>query len=285
MLPGILAEPGARVEQAPLCAVFLNAGALRRIGPGRMWVDVSRLWAARGVPTVRIDLEGIGEADGDDAPYSDTAALYVPKLVEQTIATLDALSDRGLPPRFVLIGLCSGAYWSFQAALRDDRVSAAYLVNPRALFWDEAVEHSRSMRRAAKLTRGSSWRRLLRGEVPMSEVRSVARGALAMMRRPGSLASSRRTQCERLDHALDDLESSGTRLLLAFGGNEPLFDELEREGRIDEMSGRPGIEMAIMPGSDHTVRPLATQRYLASLLDDALSTELRRPVPQPVGGR
>jgi alpha/beta superfamily hydrolase len=30
-----------------------------------MWVEASRRWAALGVATLRIDLEGIGDADGD----------------------------------------------------------------------------------------------------------------------------------------------------------------------------------------------------------------------------
>ena len=61
---GVVAEPrGERPED--LCVVFLNAGEVRHIGPNRNWVEHARRWAARGVPSVRVDLEGIGEADGE----------------------------------------------------------------------------------------------------------------------------------------------------------------------------------------------------------------------------
>ncbi|HEX7609099.1 MAG TPA: alpha/beta fold hydrolase, partial [Solirubrobacteraceae bacterium] len=116
---GVLTEPlGARAD---LCAVLLNAGPQRHVGPNRMWVEIARRWAARGVPSLRIDLEAIGDSDGDSAPLVRVASLYVPEYVEQVHAALDMLEERGLGERFVLLGLCSGAYWSMHAALQDER--------------------------------------------------------------------------------------------------------------------------------------------------------------------
>ena len=48
--------------------------------------------------------------------------------------------------RFILGGLCAGAYWSFHAALRDPRVSSALMVNPRALIWDTGLGPARDLR-------------------------------------------------------------------------------------------------------------------------------------------
>ena len=45
-----LGRASARARQ-PLTAVFLNAGAVRRIGPHRLWVDTARRWALRGIPS------------------------------------------------------------------------------------------------------------------------------------------------------------------------------------------------------------------------------------------
>src|SRR5262249_1731329 len=61
---GVVSE-SPQSDRAPVCAVLLNGGALRHIGPSRTWVEIARRWAARGVPTVRIDMPGIGESDGD----------------------------------------------------------------------------------------------------------------------------------------------------------------------------------------------------------------------------
>ncbi|MGA9856864.1 MAG: alpha/beta family hydrolase, partial [Solirubrobacteraceae bacterium] len=108
-LPGVLCEPGQPTE---LCAVFLNAGAISRIGPSRLWVDVARRWAARGVPSLRLDVTGIGEADGAMNAYPHASGLYRLELVAQVVAAIDDLQARGVAERFVLVGMCAGAYWS-----------------------------------------------------------------------------------------------------------------------------------------------------------------------------
>src|SRR5271165_1180694 len=119
---GVLTEPlGVRSE---LCALLLNAGPQRRTGPNRMWVEIARRWAASGVPTLRLDAAGIGDADGDATVLGQVTAFYRPVYVEQVRAALETLTERGLPPRFVMLGLCSGAYWSAQAAVADERVAA-----------------------------------------------------------------------------------------------------------------------------------------------------------------
>jgi pimeloyl-ACP methyl ester carboxylesterase len=118
-LLGILAEP--LQGSAELCALLLNAGPQRHTGPNRMWVEIARRWAARGVPTLRIDLSGIGDSDGDAAALVRVGSLYTPEYLEQVRAALDMMEREGLPRRVVLLGLCAGAYWALQAALQDER--------------------------------------------------------------------------------------------------------------------------------------------------------------------
>ena len=63
--------------------------------------------------------------------YAETR-LYSKDSVIDVRAAIDALSARGCD-RFVLLGLCSGAYAAFQTALADSRVVAQVLLNPRRL--------------------------------------------------------------------------------------------------------------------------------------------------------
>src|SRR5204863_2898926 len=44
---GILSEPDPNAPRAECCVLFLNPGAVRHIGPNRMWVEAARRWAAR----------------------------------------------------------------------------------------------------------------------------------------------------------------------------------------------------------------------------------------------
>ncbi len=268
----IVAEP-IEIHPDGLCVVMLNAGAIRRVGPNRMWVESARRWAARGIPTVRLDVEGIGDADGDGERFGELAELYAPGLVDQVRDALDAFEARGLGRRFVLVGLCSGACWSFHGALRDERVIAAFMLNPRALIWDPTLETARGVRRG--LLRPSSWRRILRGEVSQAEMGAFVRNApAAFLRHAARRWRTRSAGEDELDRALDRLRDTGKHLLFVFSENEPLHEELEREGRLRQHDRWPNLELAVVPGRDHTLRPLSSQKRVHELLDRALDREL-----------
>ncbi len=274
---GILAEPtgGSRGD---VCAVLLNAGAIRRTGPNRMWVETARRWAALGVPTLRLDVEGIGDADGDTSRFGELAALYVPALVGEVRGALDDLAERGFGPRFVLAGLCSGAYWAFHAALSDERVLAAYMINPRALFWTPSLEVSREVRQA--LVQISAWRRVLRGEIPMRRMVGLAYHAPGVLARRGlarlARRAARRRGGDQLDRAFDRLRDAEKHVKLIFSANEPLYGELESEGRLDRLERWPNLDVELIAGQDHTLRSADSQSSANATLDRAIDGELRR---------
>jgi dienelactone hydrolase len=277
-LYAVLSEP-RDAQGSELCVVLLNSGAIRHIGPNRMWVEAARRWAGGGVPTVRMDLEGIGDADGDGERFVELAELYVPSLVDQVRAGLDALQASGIGRRFVLVGLCSGAYWSFHGALQDDRVAAAFMVNPRAIFWDETLETSRDLRRG--LLRPSAWRKLLRPEV-RSEM-SVGRIFKLAVQMPFALPRraikrwyARHIGGDEFDRALDEMAAADKHLQFLFSENEPLHEEFVREGRLARLRERANVSVDEIPGRDHTLRPFESQRCAHEVLDRALERELGR---------
>jgi pimeloyl-ACP methyl ester carboxylesterase/alpha/beta superfamily hydrolase len=267
---GVLVEP-CEARQASLAALLLNAGAHRRIGQGRMWVTAARRWAARGVPTLRLDLEGIGDADGDGSRFNrNTRALYTSELVDQTLAALDAMDARELGPSYLLAGLCSGAYWSFHAALRDERVSAALMLNPQTLFWDASLSTTRILRRGSR-------KKLLRGEVPLRRLLKLAvRIPMLLVRRAHSRFVARAQGGSELDRALDRLRDANKQVRFMFSGPEPLREELEREGRAQSGDRWPNVGFDFIPGDDHILRAPQSQRLTHEALDRALERELRR---------
>lgn len=261
-LHGVLTEPlGAAGD---LTAVLLNAGGVRRIGPNRMWVEFARRWAAEGVPTLRIDLEGLGDSDGG-SDFTGDADFYGVAVASQVQAVFDALEREGRPPRFLLGGLCSGAYWSFQVALVDRRVVGTLLLNSRVLFWDEALEGQRGLRWLRRnFLRPAAWARVLRGQIRVDPGR-MARSALrALARRRGS---------GELLAALDRLRERGVRLNLVFCDGEPLREELEALGPLDAW---PNLTLDVVPGRDHMFRPLWMHPYVHAAADRALRS-LRAP--------
>jgi dienelactone hydrolase len=283
-MSGVLATPrsGAR----PVCLVMLNAGAIRRIGPNRMWVEAARRWAARGVPSLRLDVEAIGEADGAVSPYGEDDALYGPELVPQVLAALDHLAERGVADRFVVAGLCAGAYWSLYAGLQDPRVSAALLFNSRAVVWDTGLAASRDLRRA--FSQPLTWTRL-RNNITIPRIRAVLRWLLGMparrlaARRAGGGGSDvgggdggrgQGSLQDQIGEVLERLRTSPVRALLLFSAAEPLEEELILTGWMPQLEQWPNVTVTRIPVRDHTLRPFLAQAQAHAALDRAMEAEL-----------
>ncbi|HEX5224499.1 MAG TPA: hypothetical protein VFW29_05160 [Solirubrobacteraceae bacterium] len=264
---GILAEPTS-APVAEICAILLNAGAIRRIGPNRTWVEAARRWAACGVRTLRLDLEGIGDADGDAERFSELAELYTPRMTAQVGAALGALAEGGLAHSFVLGGLCSGAYWAFHATHADERVRAAFLLNPQALVWDPSLETARELRKGM---RGSSMRRILSGEVPIERLVSFASQAPRAL--PRRLLKRRGDRAVLFD-ALATMAERDQHVTFLFSGKEPLLEELQRDGSAEMLMAMPNVAWEALPGEIHTLRPREAQRRAHEALDRALQAVL-----------
>jgi pimeloyl-ACP methyl ester carboxylesterase len=278
-LLGILSQPlGARRD---VCAVLLNAGPQRRTGPNRMWVEIARRWAARGVPSLRIDLAAIGDSDGDASRLAQDASFYAPEYVEQVGATLDMLEYRGLPSRFLVVGLCSGAYWSLHAALADERIAAICMLNPRALIWDEWTHGLRRVHDLReRLFRASTWRKIVHGDITLSRhletAKALLNGALRARERTASSRSGRGAEENVLDGLLDTLRDRDQRALLLFTGREPLYADFTAEGRLERLDRWTNLQLAIHGTSadTHTLTPVWLQQEVHELLDRVLEQEL-----------
>lgn len=268
----VLSE-GVDVGPAPLCAVWLNGGALRHTGPNRAWVEAARRWAARGVPTVRVDLGGIGDSEGEEGCVSNSD-LYAPLRTREACALLDQLPERGLPARFVLGGLCSGAYWSLHAALADQRVAGILLINLYAFFWSEELVAERQTGRSLSALRGYGWRRLANRNVSVRHMREAASSLRPSRLRAGAGHPVEREQSAQIELALDTLRDQGTQALLLLSRGEGLSDQLQRQGVVGELRRWPNLTLETIPSTDHMFRALWLQREVHASLDRALGRVL-----------
>ncbi|HEY4928041.1 MAG TPA: oligosaccharide flippase family protein [Acidimicrobiales bacterium] len=127
---GVLAEPGeptvgpilgdsTRVVTTggtvPIfgAALFLNAGSLDHVGPGRQWVELSRRWAAEGIRCLRMDIGGLGDSRLTGPPGELSS--YPPGALDDVTEGVRFLAPDD-PREVVLLGLCSGAFHSLLAA-------------------------------------------------------------------------------------------------------------------------------------------------------------------------
>jgi hypothetical protein len=250
-----------------------------------MWVEAARRWAALGVPSFRVDLAAIGDAPGDSRKLLEVRSYYTDAYLEQVRLVLDTLEARGLGPRFLLGGLCAGAYWSLRMTQDDRRVSAAAVLNPGYLVYDgglsNAVGQSRAL--APRLFKRETWVRALRGEVtPMAHLRSMRTILMALARSSVRALTGRFKRDvasgNEVTRAFDRLREQDQRALILFAGEERLHEELLAAGRLIELERWPNIsvEHIELVGDMHTLRPPSLQQDAHRLLDGLLRGELER---------
>jgi alpha-beta hydrolase superfamily lysophospholipase len=270
-LSGVLAEPPAGRAPGDVCVLLLDTGTIRRIGPNRLWVEAARRWAVRGLRSVRFDMDGMGDSDGDPEPYRDLSKLYDPWIIDQVTTVMDQLCARGLAERFAIVGLSAGAYWALHAALGDDRVVAVALMNPGALVWDpgssplgdfrtmRTIAHTRTISRAT-LRKAFGPRGLA---LALWLVRAAGRRALRRGRAQPVLVG----RADEMRAAVASIETMPARRLLVFCDDEPSLLEITELGLLEGLRTTPGVEVVRIASGDHTVRPLWAQRELHAAVD------------------
>lgn len=275
-------------------AIFLNPGAIHRIGMNRMYVGLSRSWAARGVPSLRFDISSIGDSAAESGSAENR--LYSKHAVWDVQAAMGELVSQGVAEQFVLVGLCSGAYAAFHSALADARVSGLLLINPQTFEYKDGdsleVQRRKNFSEARyyqrSLFRASSWAKALRGNVDFSYIagvlatraRAVAQSRWELLRQsivagrvPSSLYRQLRGLCDR-----------GCRVSCIYTGDDPGLEHFREALILHERAllRHPGFSLDVIAGPDHTFTPLWSQVRLGELLERRLKACCGQPL-RPTG--
>jgi hypothetical protein len=247
---GAAATPGA--TDAP-AVIILNAGVLHRVGPHRLHVALARQIAARGNPSLRLDLGGIGDsiASSDATTFRDSA-------VADTRAAMTGLTAALGARRFLLFGVCAGADNSIATALADDRVAGIVLVDPHTYPTRRSQLRDLRVRVA---NRGSlpevvRWGvRVARRRLGLAIARARGAGAPpAEGREPPPVATFRAELAQLVDR--------GVRILAVYSGIHGAgYNETDQLFELfPELRGR--MDHVYFPDANHTFTELAAQREL-----------------------
>jgi hypothetical protein len=272
---------GRRAAGGTPCLLLINSGAIHRVGPGRLYVDLARTLAADGFTVLRLDLEGIG--DSPPSPASDDNVVYMPAAVDNIRRAVAYARSSLAASACYSAGICSGAYHSFKAAARGVGLDGVLPINPLIYFWKpgmsldvpphRATAEARRIRRSA--LRLASWRKLLRGEVAIGNAWRVYRHRLAAIARYSLrdlLRTLRVPLSEDLASELSAAVAGGTALHFIFAEGEPGLPMLhEQAGRVVEQLHRRGaLEIAVIEGTDHTFTPRWSHAPLLASVRSAL---------------
>jgi hypothetical protein len=272
-LYAIVTEP-VDVPLADFTVILFNAGGHRRIGPNRMWTDAARRWATLGVPAIRVDLEGLGDAEGDPVRYRDVNLFYESALVLQAKAVLELAVSIGLPGRFLTGGICSGGFWAFQVALDDPRIVDVVAINPRQLVFDPHVKGRRVVQRLGRLFGRDGLKRLIHAERKSKQLQDMLAFVLTTPLR--AMRPSPATGPNLLESQLTALRERGQRFHVAFSEDEPL----ERELNPAIFSTLPSSPVSRkLPCASHTLKPLLAQHAAHAMLDSIVKQAMNKNAP------
>lgn len=277
---GVLTEPdtGPRPHGRP-AVLMLNSGAVHHIGPNRLWVRLARQWAARGVTVLRIDLSGVG--DSAARPGAPENVVYSAHAMQDVADALAYLRDGLGAGECHLLGLCSGGYHAFKAAVAGQPVASSTVINPLTYFWHDGDTLSDvkdyelgalTSRYRDKLFTREPWLKLLRGELDARVIVEVA------LRRAWSHVAPHLLRLARALHVpiRDDLAAEltqavqrGIRLRFVFAAKAPGYELLRRQGgqAIDRLLERQLASLDFVPDADHTFTRLEARERLVALLD------------------
>ena len=132
---GILTEPAGAVRRDRPVLCFLNVGANHHVGPHRMNVDLARELASLGYLTFRFDAAGLGDSAVEAGARENR--IYTKDSIADVKDAMTMLDQMRGSDRFVVIGLCSGAYLAYHAAIVDERIVGQVLLSPFAFEWEE----------------------------------------------------------------------------------------------------------------------------------------------------
>ena len=259
LLPAILHRGGPAPQ---IDMVVVVGGPQTRVGSHRQFVILARQVASLGIPVLRFDYRGMGDAEGEQRDFlgvSDDISVAVGGLLAATPG-LEGV---------VLWGLCDGATAAALYAPSDPRVQRLVLVNP----W----VHSEVTEARAYLTRyyrqrllsADFWRKFARGGVDLRSAVTSFLGKLwrAKMARSAPSRSEEATRDNRVATA-SPVAGGCVDLATMLGGALATF-----EGQTLVVTSGNDLTaaefLAAARSNDHLSRALRSPRICSKHFDDA----------------
>lgn len=267
---GIVCDP--ETGPSSQIVIIVNGGRDPRYGASRQGVELARRLARSGISSLRADFAGLGDSLGPPGTENIISHSFTDR-TSDIRAMIDALLARGFR-KFILQGICSGAYHAFHGALAERRVGGLMLVNqplfslPRRPDEITYLDHRRQtpLFYLRKLFSQQSWRTLLEGRADLGTtlhslwvrgLRSARLGSRRIGRAVGLIRKRSFAQT-----ALSDLSSRGVRTLFLFSPAEEDLEMFRREFTLEPGALAPyrGAEMRVVPRMDHALISTESRR-------------------------
>lgn len=268
-LIGVLCLPANNAARTGVVVVV--GGPQYRAGSHRQFVLLARHLASRGHATLRYDVRGMGDSEGDSRGFAT--------LDDDISAAIDALlASQAHLTGVVLWGLCDGAsaallYWRRR---RDARVTAMCLLNP---WLRSELGQARTQVRhyyVQRLMQPAFWHKALLGGVGLRALADLAgnlRRALLGTAKSSPAGEPSPDEDFRTAMAAAWKQFPG-RLMLVMSGRDytakEFLDGAQNEQAWAGALSRAGLHRVDLPEADHTFSAAAQRRACEQAVADWL---------------
>jgi hypothetical protein len=233
---GVICEPSSGTVAGAPAVLMANVGVNHRVGPNRLWVELSRRLAAAGIPAFRFDVSGMGDSEprpGNESELERGRA--------DISDAMDALAARGVASRFVLVALCSGVDAAHVVARDDARVVAAVFIDGyahRTPGWYLRQNTTRYLEpRRWRLLFKRIWQRIAHGP-PRPK--------------PPPIYTRVYPDAQTLEHDYGIMVDRRVGLLFVYtGGVEPRYNYAEQFYDMFRRDFRPHVQVEYLRRADH----------------------------------
>jgi hypothetical protein len=226
---------------------------------------------------LRLDVSGIG--DSLPRPGEPENVVYTDHASEDIRAGIAFLRRQPGVREVHALGLCSGGYNAFKAAVAGVPLDGVLLINPLTFFFKPgmpldppahlvASETSRYTRRLRSL---DAWKKLLRGEVHLRVAAALVGRRVRLLARDQARDLARRVGVrlgDDLAHELHSITRKKIALRFIFAGGDPGISLLKNQGgaTVEKLRRRGQLQIDVIDGPDHTFTPLWSHPELVARL-------------------
>lgn len=285
---GILSLPLLRDAEHKPTVLLLNAGSVHRIGPNRNYVYIARQLLSLGFSVFRLDFIGLGDSlhpipEKENDPY-------MPEFMENIRQAITFLKKHHGMNNVILMGVCSGAYASFQSAvhMQEDAIYEIMPINPLTFYWKEGMSLDVAPSEyyfswdgyQQAVWKKDKWKKLLSGEKNIGEVLStltvILRLKTAALLKPLINRLKWAVGVRNIEDLAWDLEiiaKRGIKINFIFADTDPGV-KLLKEGAgktVDKLRERGSLGISFIPKANHNFSSHRGRTQLLKKINDYFS--------------
>jgi len=274
----ILTEPQIKPHPQHPIIILSNSGANHRVGPNRLYVLLARELSRKGFRCLRIDVNGLGDSVISDSDNENI--VYISNSSDEIRMAMQSFGDDYLERKYIVMGLCSGSYFSFNAALdlKDVNIVKCILINPLTFYWEKGMSLELSPTKnfshwnwyMSAIRNPASWIKMLKGKIAFAALTKTVlnRIKIVISSRISSIAEDNKlndnitngnklngnTCKHNLAGCLKDIIYNKTHLYFVLARKDPGYDILMMgAGKVVKKLIRRGeINIDFIENADHT---------------------------------